>query len=70
MEKILFNTKKEFDCFFNTHTGIVAGHGRVNGNWLGEPEKYPCVLVWVINYDGDGPDTLEGEFVYTDDFEA
>ena len=70
MNKILLNSYDSFVSFVDTHTGIIPGHGRVVSDfWVG-PEKYPCVVVYGIRYDENGPDELFGEFVYLDDFEA
>ena len=70
MNKILLNSYDDFVSFVDDHTGIIPGHGRVVSDfWVG-PEKYPCVVVYGIRYDGNGPDELFGEFVYLDDFEA
>lgn len=71
MEKTLFNSKEEFDSFIDEHTGLnVPYHGTVKRwFWEEEPKKYPCIAVWEIRYDGDGPDMLEYELVYPDDFE-
>ena len=68
MNKILLKNKDEFDSFYKAHTGYLPFYGNVTGSWLDEPESYPCVLVWEIKYDGNGPDTLEGEYVYISDF--
>lgn len=68
MNKTLFKTKEEFNEFYELNTGYVSGHGTVSGKWLEDPKEYPCVLVWTFEYDEGGPDTLEGEFVYQNDF--
>lgn len=72
MRKTLFNSKEEFDSFIDENTGLdVPYHGTVKRwFWAEEPKTYPCVAVWEIQYDGDGPDMLEYEFVYPDDFET
>ena len=69
MNKTLLKNKEEFESFVNSHTGYIEGHGNVK-SWLFEPEKYPCVVIWHIEYDGNGPDRLDGDFVYLDDFET
>ena len=70
MGKTLFKNKEEFDAFINENTGKVPGHGIVKRwSWDEEPEKYPCIAIWEIQYDGGGPDMLEYEFIYPDDFE-
>lgn len=69
MNKTLLNSYDSFVSFVDAHTGYISGHGNVESNFWFEPEKYPCVVVWEIVYDGDGPDELDGEFVYLDDFE-
>lgn len=68
MIKELLNNATEFDIFIKTYTGNHNdGHGNVVSNLL-EPEKYPCVLMWKIEIDNDGPDYIDGEYVYLDDF--
>lgn len=71
MEKILFKSKEEFDSFIDKNTGLnVPNHGTVRRwLWADEPKKYPCIVVGEIQYNGDGPDMLEYELVYPDDFE-
>ena len=69
MNKILLNSYDSFVSFVDAHTGIIHGHERVVSDFLESPEKYPCVVIWEIRYDGNGPDALFGEFVYLDDFE-
>ena len=71
MEKILFKNEKEFNSFIDNNTGLdVPGHGTVRRwSWAEEPRKYPCIAVWEIQYNGDGPDMLEYELVYPNDFE-
>lgn len=70
MNKTFLNSKEDFDYFVSQHTGDIPGHGIVKRWAWFEPEKYPCVAVWHIEYDGDGPDMLDGEFVYLEDFEV
>lgn len=72
MEKILFKSKEEFDVFIEQNAGLnIPGHGVVKRwAWAEEPKKYPCIAVWEIQYNGDGPDMLEYELVYPDDFEV
>lgn len=69
MNKTLLKSKEDFEKFENENTGIIPGHGRVVSNFWNGPEEYPCVVAWDIEYDGNGPDYLEGEFVYLDDFD-
>lgn len=68
MNKTLLNSYDDFASFVDAHTGIIPGHGNVESYFWFNPEKYPCVVVWHIEYDGNGPDRLEGDFVYLDDF--
>ena len=70
MNKTLINNYDSFCSFIEAHTGIIPGHGNVASDFWNSPEKYPCVVIWGIRYDGNGPDELYGEFVYLDDFEA
>ena len=69
MLKTLLKNKEDFESFVNSHTGNIPGHGIVDAYFWTGPEKYPCVVVWSIEYNGNGPDVLDGEFVYLDDFE-
>lgn len=69
MNKTLLNSYDSFISFVDDHTGKIPGHGNVVSDFWTGPEKYPCVVIWEIRYDGNGPDTLYGEFVYLDDFE-
>ena len=69
MNKILLKDYDSFVSFVDAHTGIIPGHGKVVSDFWAPPEKYPCVAVWDIRYDGNGPDELYGEFIYLDDFE-
>lgn len=67
--KELFKNKNQFDLFISIYTGNHHdGHGNVVSN-LSEPEKYPCVLLWKIEVDNNGPDYIDGDYVYLDDFE-
>lgn len=68
MGKILLKSKEEYESFVNFNTGYQKGYGIVK-NWLSEPEKYPCVCTYDTRYNGNGPDELDGDFVYLDDFE-
>ena len=70
MNKILLNSYDEFVSFVDAHTGNIPGNGIVVSDFWTSPEKYPCVLIWDIRYNGDGPDEFYGEFVYLDDFKA
>lgn len=70
MNKTLLKNKEEFESFIHSHTGNIPGHGNVASYFWSLPEKYPCVVVWCIAYNGNGPDELDGEFVYLDDFET
>ena len=68
MTKTLLKNKEEFDDFVSSESGYTPLHGNiVVPSWF-KPEKYPCVAVWDIEYDASGPDILDGEFVYLDDF--
>ena len=66
--KTLLSNKTDFDNFVSIHTGYDSYRGNIISN-LSEPEKYPCVLVYSIRYDDSGPDYIDGEYVYRDDFE-
>jgi len=68
MEKQLLKSKEEFENFVNDQTGYVLYHGNVD-SWIDEPEKYPCIAVYDIEYDSNSCDHLVGDFVYPDDFD-
>ena len=70
MNKTLLHSYDSFISFVDDNTGIIPGRGNVVSDFWTGPEKYPCVAVWDIMYNGDGPDELHGEFVYLDDFET
>ena len=67
MTKILLKSENEFISFETSNTGYQPGYGNVC-SLLSEPEKYPCVCLYTIRYNSDGPDELYGDFVYLDDF--
>jgi hypothetical protein len=67
--KILLSNKTDFDNFISIYTMVDDPfRGRLD-SCLGEPEQYPCVVVFEIKVDDNGPDYIDGEFVYFDDFE-
>lgn len=66
--KTLLSNKTDFNNFVSIYTGYDSLHGKVV-SYLSEPEKYPCVLVYEIRVDDNGPDYIDGEFVYLEDFE-
>lgn len=67
--KTLLSNKTDLDNFISIYTMYDDPfRGRVV-SCLGEPEKYPCVLAYEIKVDDNGPDYIDGEFVYLDDFE-
>jgi len=68
MKKTLLKNEEDFYSFKSRNTGNIQGHGIVK-SWISEPEKYPCVVVWEIEHYDNGPDMLDGEFVYLNDFE-
>ena len=70
MNKTLLNSYDSFISFVDDNTGIIPGHGNVVSDFWTGPERYPCVAVWGIRYNGDGPDELYGEFVYLNDFKT
>ena len=67
MEKDLLKSEEQLDSFISAHTGILGFYGRTV-NWLDKPERYPCILIWQITDDPNGPAYLEGEYVYPEDF--
>lgn len=69
MNKILITSKEGFEAFEEDNTGRLPLYGNTS-SYLDYPEKYPCVLVWDIEDNLDGPSHLRGEFVYLDDFQS
>lgn len=68
MEKELLKSREQFDCFVNGHIGYSKYYGNIT-SWLDEPEKYPCILLWDIEDNLNGPCHLVGDYVYPDDFD-
>ena len=68
MYKTLLNTKEDLDSLIKDNTGWDGYYGNVVA-WLDGPDKYPCVLMWEITDDPNGPAYIHGEYVYLDDFE-
>lgn len=66
--KTILRNKTDFDNFILIHTRYDSYRGDIV-SYLSEPEKYPCVLVYTIRYDDNGPDYIDGEYVYHNDFE-
>jgi len=67
--KTLFNQKFDFENFVKLYTkDRDPYHGKIVSQ-LEEPEKYPCVLVYEIKVDDNGPDYIDGEYVYLDNFD-
>ena len=67
MKKLISN-KTDFDNFLSIWTGYYPNRGNVISA-IGEPKKYPCVLLFEIKVDDNGPDYIDGDYVYLDDFE-
>lgn len=68
MDKELLKSKEQFDCFVKSNIGYNSYFGDVV-SWLKKPEKYPCVLMWYIEDDSNGPAHMDGDYVYLEDFE-
>jgi hypothetical protein len=64
MEQVTKKYKDTYKRVLKLENDLSAALGELG------PERYPCVAVWGIRYNGDGPDELYGEFVYLDDFET
>lgn len=73
MEKTLLNNIEDFKSFIDNNTGRLPFYGNTT-TYFNEneedcrPIKYPCIVVWDIWDDPNGPAYLDGEFVYLDDF--
>lgn len=67
--KTLLSNKTDFDNFISISTMCDDPFRGRLGSCLGEPEQYPCVVVFEIKVVDNGPDYIDGEFVYFDDFE-
>lgn len=72
MEKALLKSYNDFQYLIDENTGILGWYGRtdtmLDSSDDTRPEKYPCVAVWEIVNNDNGPCYLESEFVYLDDF--
>ena len=73
MEKTLLKNYDDFKSLIKENTGFLGFYGRtvtmLDSSDDTRPAKYPCVAVWDIEEDSNGPSYLESEFVYLDDFE-
>lgn len=72
MEKALLKSYDDFQYLIAETIGIYEFCGRIV-TWLdrdddNRPRKYPCVAVWDIVDDDNGPAELVAYFVYLDDF--
>lgn len=67
MNKILLNSKEEFDSFLkDTAKKLTSKKVNFHVKDKDYPEIYPCVLLWDKS---DDPDCLiEGDYVYIKDF--
>lgn len=74
MEKTLLKNYDDFQYLIAENTGVLSWYGRtvtmLDTSDDTRPTKYPCVAVWEIVNDDNGPCYLESEFVYLDDFES
>ena len=72
MNKTLLKNYDDFQNLIDENTGILGWYGMtitmLDSYDDTRPEKYPCVAVWEIVDNDDGPCHLESEFVYLDDF--
>ena len=68
MDKVLLLSKEQLYAFEKAHTGYDSFHGNVVSD-LDGPTEYPCLLLWEIVCDDNGPDYLTGDYVYKSDFE-
>lgn len=73
MNITLLKSYDDFMNLINENTGNLGFYGRtvtmLDSSDDTRPTKYPCVAVWNIEEDSNGPSYLESVFVYPDDFE-
>ncbi len=74
MNKTLLKSVEDFKKLISENTGRLGFYGLTTtyldpDNPKCAPETYPCVIVWEIEDDDNGPSMLCGEFVYLSDFE-
>ena len=68
MPKILFTTKEQFDTYISAETGVFPPPTGKVISIADEPDSYPCVGVMSFHHDPDGPDYIDGDYVYPNDF--
>ena len=67
MNKTLLKSEEDFHNFELENTFSIVGYTVVN-KLHSKPRIYPCILIWHEFYDSDGPNYIDGEYVYLDDF--
>jgi hypothetical protein len=71
MDKKLLRDEQEFKAHREAHENLSYTNNEPRVEWcMGEPEKYPCICVFAVHYNANGPDQIRGSFVYLDDFEV
>lgn len=71
MSKTIIRNIVEHNLFKQNHTNKDRSKGPFTDVHIGgPPESYPAVLVYELQYNSEGPDTYEGEYVYLRDFEG
>ena len=69
MSKWLIRNKESFESLKNDYNSDSNTPKTI---WMGygEPESYPCVIATFKENNDNGPDMINCEFIYIDDFEG
>ena len=68
MKKKLLKSVEDFKSLEKANTGMT-GMGRTI-SVAEDPEQYPCIALWWVEDDSNGPARFDAEYVYLDDFNA
>lgn len=69
MHKVLLKNVDEFNSLKFSQQNLDHGNRSPIVVWhVGEPEQYPCVCLYRVFDNPNGPYEVEGEYVYLSDF--
>ena len=68
MRKKLLKSVEDFKSLEKANIGMT-GMGWTT-SIAEDPEQYPCVALWWVEDDSNGPAHFDAEYVYLDDFNA
>ena len=73
MNKRLLRNKQDFESLRDSCENLsgTVGYSRMLPRtiWkLPEPEQYPCVCAYELQYNDNGADYYEGDYIYLQDF--